>query len=68
MQKIKLGKEGWLEEGLQKGLQKGLQEGLQEGRAEVARRMLEDGAEADFILRMTGLTRKQLAQLRKKRA
>ena len=64
MQKIKLGKEGWLEEGLQKGLQ----EGRQEERAEVARRMLEDGAEADFILRMTGLTRKQLAQLRKKRA
>ena len=31
MQKIKLGKEGWLEEGLQKGLQKGLQEGLARG-------------------------------------
>ena len=34
MKRIKLGQEGWLEEGMLKGRQEGRQEGIQEGRQE----------------------------------
>ena len=80
MHKIKLGREGWLEEGIVKGrqegeqegivkgLQKGRQEGRQEGIVEIARRMLADGMDVEIICRITGLTRREVSKLTKQRA
>ena len=62
--KIKLGREGWLEEGIVKGRQEGRQEGI----VEIARRMLADGMDVDAICRITGLTRREVSKLAKKRA
>ena len=90
--KIKLGREGWLEEGILKGIVKGRQEGIVEGRqegivegrqegivegrqegiveerSEIARRMLADGMDIEAICRITGLSRREVAKLAKRRA
>ncbi|CBG87607.1 Rpn family recombination-promoting nuclease/putative transposase [Citrobacter rodentium] len=55
-------------EGMQLGLEQGLQEGLQKGRREealrIARAMLENGVEREFIVQMTGLSQDEIALLR----
>lgn len=67
MERIKLGQEGWLEEGLTKGRQEGRQESVEE----IALRMLEDGMDIEVICRITKLNRSTINKLgmrRKKKA
>ena len=66
--KIKLGREGWLEEGIVKGRQEGEQRGIVKERSEIAQRMLADGMDVEIICRITGLTRREVGRLAKKRA
>lgn len=56
MRTVKIGQEGWLEQGFKKGL------------AEVALRMLEEGMSVEVICRTTGLKRSDLTRLKQKRA
>ena len=51
-------------EGLQLGEQRGIEKGRNEGKLEVARTMLENGIERSTVMKMTGLTEHELAQLR----
>lgn len=52
------------QEGLQQGRQEGLQEGLQEAVRETALKMLSEGADLEFISRVTGLSLEELANLK----
>ncbi|MFW5393213.1 Rpn family recombination-promoting nuclease/putative transposase [Yersinia sp. 2544 StPb PI] len=51
-------------EGIQLGEAKGRQEGVLEGKLEVARTMLANGIDRDSVMKMTGLTADDLAQIR----
>ncbi|MEQ4530569.1 MAG: Rpn family recombination-promoting nuclease/putative transposase [Mixta sp.] len=57
-----------IEKGIQKGIQLGRQEGRNEGKLEgkleVARTMLENGIDRNTVMKMTGLTEDDLAQIR----
>ena len=57
-----------VEEGLKKGRQKGRQEGRQKGRQEVALKLIKSGVDLKTVLDCTGLSEKELAQLRKQAA
>lgn len=59
----KLEQKGRLE-GIQLGEAKGRQEGVLEGKLQVARTMLANGIDRDSVIRMTGLTADDLAQIR----
>jgi predicted transposase/invertase (TIGR01784 family) len=50
--------------GIQKGIQLGRQEGRNEGKLEVARTMLQNGLDRSTVMKMTGLTEDDLAQIR----
>jgi predicted transposase/invertase (TIGR01784 family) len=50
------GIEQGLEQGLAQGVAKGLEQGVEQGRIDAARRMKNDGVEAAFIAKYTGLT------------
>lgn len=50
--------------GIQKGIQLGRQEGRNEGKLEVARTMLQNGLDLNTVMKMTGLTEDDLAQIR----
>jgi predicted transposase/invertase (TIGR01784 family) len=62
------GRSEGLEEGLEKGLEKGRSEGLEKGRRsaslEIARAMLACGVDTEIVLKTTGLSREDLAQMR----
>jgi predicted transposase/invertase (TIGR01784 family) len=49
--------------GIQKGIQLGRQEGRNEGKLEVARTMLQNGIDRITVMKMTGLTEDDLAQI-----
>ncbi len=68
MRTIKIGQEGWLEQGFKKGLAEGEAKGKAEGKAEVALRMLEEGMSVEVVCRTTGLKRSDLTKLKRKRA
>lgn len=51
-------------EGLQLGEQRGIEKGRNEGKLEVARTMLQNGIDRNTIIKMTGLTEDDLAQIR----
>lgn len=51
-------------EGIQLGEAKGRQEGMLEGKLQVARSMLANGIDRDSVMRITGLTADDLAQIR----
>ncbi len=48
----------------QKGIDKGRQEGREEVRLDIARNMLKDGMDRDFVMKMTGLAEEDLKQIR----
>lgn len=50
--------------GRQEGRQEGRQQGVLEGKLEVARTMLANGIDRDSVMKMTGLTADDLAQIR----
>lgn len=52
------------QKGIQKGIQLGRQEGRNEGKMEVARTMLQNGLDRNTVMKMTGLTEDDLAQIR----
>lgn len=60
------------QKGIEKGIEKGIQLGRQEGRSEgereatlkIARTMLQNGIDRSTVMKMTGLTEEDLAQIR----
>nr|AFK90421.1 putative transposase, YhgA family protein [Salmonella enterica subsp. salamae] len=52
------------QKGIEKGIQLGRQEGRNEGKLEVARTMLQNGIDRNTVMKMTGLTEDDLAQIR----
>lgn len=52
------------QKGIEKGIRSGRQEGLNEGKLEVARTMLQNGIDRSTVMKMTGLTEDDLAQIR----
>jgi predicted transposase/invertase (TIGR01784 family) len=57
---IKKGKEIGLQEGLQKGLQEGLEKGEFKAKIETAKKMKKEGLSLDLIIKITGLSKKDL--------
>ena len=53
-----------IEKGIEKGIQLGEQRGIEKGKLEVARTMLENGLDRNTVMKMTGLTEDDLAQIR----
>ena len=53
-----------IEKGIQLGEQRGIEKGRNEGKREVARTMLQNGLDHNTIIKMTGLTADELAQIR----
>ena len=52
-----------LEDGEKKGIQKGKKEGKIEGKIEIAKKMLKENMDIKLILKLTGLTEKQIKKL-----
>ncbi|CAI0959978.1 MULTISPECIES: Rpn family recombination-promoting nuclease/putative transposase [Serratia] len=63
-QGIEMGIEKGIPLGEQRGIEKGRQEGVLEGKLTVARAMLANGIDHDSVMKMTGLTAEDLAQIR----
>ena len=61
---IEKGLQQGLKLGEQRGIEKGRNEGKQEGKLEVARTMLQNGIDRNTVMKMTGLTEDDLAQIR----
>lgn len=53
-----------IQKGIQLGRQEGRNEGKLEGKLEVARTMLQNGIDRNTVMKMTGLTEDELAQIR----
>lgn len=53
-----------IEKGIQLGEQRGIEKGRNEGKLEVARTMLSSGIDRSTVMKMTGLTEDDLAQIR----
>jgi len=53
-----------IEKGIQLGEQRGIENGRNEGKLEVARTMLENGIDRNTVMKITGLTEDDLAQIR----
>lgn len=53
-----------IEKGLQLGEQRGIEKGRNEGKLEVVRTMLQNGIDRSTVMKMTGLTEDDLAQIR----
>ncbi|EJQ4759501.1 Rpn family recombination-promoting nuclease/putative transposase, partial [Salmonella enterica] len=60
----RIGIEKGLQQGIQLGRQEGRNEGKLEGKLEVARTMLQNGIDRNTVMKMTGLTEDDLAQIR----
>ena len=56
-------KQEGMEQGIERGIEKGMEQGRYAGLIEVARTMLNNGLDRDFILKMTGLTADELARI-----
>lgn len=52
------------QKGIEKGIQLGRQAGRNEGKLEVARTMLQNGLDRNTVMKLTGLTEADLAQIR----
>ncbi|WP_139159338.1 Rpn family recombination-promoting nuclease/putative transposase, partial [Serratia marcescens] len=61
---IEKGIEQGIQKGIQLGEQRGIEKGRNEGKLEVARTMLANGLDRDAVMKMTGLTADDLAQIR----
>ena len=53
-----------IEKGILLGEQRGIEKGRHEGKLEVARTMLQNGIDRNTVMKMTGLTEDDLAQIR----
>ena len=61
---IQQGIEQGIEKGIQLGEKRGIEKGRNEGKLEVARTMLKNGIDRNIVMKMTGLTEDDLAQIR----
>ncbi|MBC6509570.1 Rpn family recombination-promoting nuclease/putative transposase, partial [Citrobacter freundii] len=61
---IEKGLQQGLQQGIQLGEQRGIEKGRNEGKLEVARTMLQNGIDRNTVMKMTGLTEDDLAQIR----
>ena len=52
------------QKGIEKGIEPGEQRGIEKGKLEVARTMLQNGLDRDTVMKMTGLSADDLAQIR----
>lgn len=52
------------QKGIEKGIQLGEQRGIEKGKLEVARTMLQNGIDSSTVMKMTGLTADDIAQIR----
>ena len=52
-----------IEEGIARGLKQGLKQGLEQGKLEAAKKMLEEEFPIETIIKITGLTRKQIENI-----
>lgn len=57
------GIEKGIQQGIQLGEQRGIEKGRNEGKLEVARTMLQNGIDRNTVMKMTGLTEGDLAQI-----
>ena len=64
--KFEEGMKKGLQKGLQKGRQEGVKEGLQKGLQETVLKMLKLNADLDFISKVTGLTKEEIKNIKKK--
>ncbi|WP_108897770.1 Rpn family recombination-promoting nuclease/putative transposase [Caldibacillus thermoamylovorans] len=53
-----------IEEGIKKGIEKGRKEGIKEGKREIAKKMLMEGADINFIVKMTELTESEVLEMK----
>ncbi|MCQ4069585.1 Rpn family recombination-promoting nuclease/putative transposase, partial [Klebsiella pneumoniae] len=53
-----------LQQGLQLGEQRGIEKGEREATLKIARTMLQNGIDRNTVMKMTGLTEDELAQIR----
>lgn len=53
-----------VEKVIQQGIPLGEQRGIEKGKLEVARTMLQNGIDRNTVIKMTGLTEEDLAQIR----
>ncbi len=53
------------EKGIQKGLQKGLEQGAKQEKLEIAKKLIQNGLDNNFIIETTGLTLDEVRELRK---
>ncbi|EFC4873629.1 Rpn family recombination-promoting nuclease/putative transposase, partial [Escherichia coli] len=53
-----------IEKGIRQGILLGEQRGIEKGKLEVARTMLQNGLDRNTVMKMTGLTEDDLAQIR----
>ena len=58
------GIEKGIQQGIQMGEERGIEKGRNEGKLEVARTMLKNGIDRNTVMKMTGLTEDDLAQIR----
>ena len=61
---IRIAREEGIERGMKKGIKKGMEKGKQEANIETAKKMLELGAEIEFIEKATGLKRGEILKLK----
>ncbi len=62
---IQKGLQKGLEKGIQKGLQKGLEQGAKQEKLEIAKKLIQNGLDNNFIIETTGLTLDEVRELRK---
>lgn len=58
------GMEKGLAEGMEKGLAEGMEKGMSQRSLEIARTMLEKGMDSAMVMEITGLSERQLKQLK----
>ena len=52
-----------IEKGREEGREEGIKEGRDEGKLFVARNLIEDGCSIDYVLKLTGLSKKDLDKI-----
>ena len=61
---IEKGIQQGIEQGIQLGEQRGIEKGEREATLKIARTMLQNGIDRNTVMKMTGLTEDDLAQIR----
>ena len=49
-----------IEEGMEKGIEKGMEKGIEKGKLQMARKMIEDGHPIDYVIKISGLSKKDI--------